>query len=112
MLARVVAAELPEIATVARPLGDRGGKVYVDFLQNGFGKTIAAPFSVAPAPGRAGVDAARLDGGRRAPRPGALHHPHRARAAAPRRADPMRAVLETSVDVAAVLDALRARMTG
>jgi bifunctional non-homologous end joining protein LigD len=51
VLARVVADELPKIATVARPLGDRGGKVYVDFLQNGFGKTIAGPYSVRPRPG-------------------------------------------------------------
>ena len=49
VLARVVAAELPKIATVARPLGDRGGKVYVDFLQNGFGKTIAGAVLGAPA---------------------------------------------------------------
>jgi bifunctional non-homologous end joining protein LigD len=51
LLARLVAGELPDIATVARPLGERGGKVYIDFLQNGFGKTIAAPFSVRPRPG-------------------------------------------------------------
>jgi bifunctional non-homologous end joining protein LigD len=51
LIARVIAAELPDIATVARPLSDRGGKVYVDFLQNGYGKTIVAPFSVRPRPG-------------------------------------------------------------
>src|SRR5262249_26292950 len=39
VLARVAANELRDIATVARPLGERGGKVYIDFLQNGFGKT-------------------------------------------------------------------------
>ena len=39
VLARVVAAARPDIATVARPLAEREGKVYVDFLQNGFGKT-------------------------------------------------------------------------
>jgi bifunctional non-homologous end joining protein LigD len=51
VLARVVVTEHPDIATVARPLGARGGKVYVDFLQNGFGKTIVAPFSVRPRKG-------------------------------------------------------------
>src|SRR5262249_24020370 len=51
LIARVVVADLGEIATVARPLSDRGGKVYVDFLQNGFGKTIVAPFSVRPRAG-------------------------------------------------------------
>jgi bifunctional non-homologous end joining protein LigD len=51
LIARVVVADLSDIATVARPLSDRGGKVYVDFLQNGFGKTIVAPFSVRPRAG-------------------------------------------------------------
>ena len=32
-------------------LGARGGKVYVDYLQNGHGKTIAGPFSARPVPG-------------------------------------------------------------
>jgi bifunctional non-homologous end joining protein LigD len=50
VLARVVAADLPDIATVARPVAARGDKVYVDFLQNGRGKLIAAPFSVRPRP--------------------------------------------------------------
>jgi bifunctional non-homologous end joining protein LigD len=47
----VITADLPDIATVARPLSERGGKVYVDFGQNGYGKTIVAPFSVRPRPG-------------------------------------------------------------
>ena len=51
VLARLAARELPEICTVARPLRDRGGKTYVDFLQNGEGKTIAAPFCVRPIQG-------------------------------------------------------------
>ena len=50
VVARVAAAELPAIATVARPLQARHGKVYVDFLQNGRGKTIAAPLCVRPVP--------------------------------------------------------------
>lgn len=51
VFARVVTRTHPDIATVARPLGERGEKVYVDFLQNGHGKTIAAPFSVRPRDG-------------------------------------------------------------
>jgi bifunctional non-homologous end joining protein LigD len=51
VLARVACAERPDLATVARPLAARGRKVYVDFLQNGRGKLIAAPFSVRPRPG-------------------------------------------------------------
>ena len=36
---------------IARPIRARGGKVYVDFGQNGHGRTIVAPFSVRPLPG-------------------------------------------------------------
>jgi len=50
VLARSVVAELPEIATVIRPVAARGDRVYVDFLQNGRGKLIVAPFSVRPRP--------------------------------------------------------------
>ncbi len=38
----------PKIATIVRPVRDRGGKVYIDYLQNGHGQTIVAPFSVRP----------------------------------------------------------------
>lgn len=41
----------PRIATVARPLHARGGKVYIDWGQNGRGQTVVAPFSVRPLPG-------------------------------------------------------------
>src|SRR5258706_10136102 len=49
-LARVVCADLPEIATITRPVAARGERVYVDYLQNGRGKLIAGPFSVRPRP--------------------------------------------------------------
>src|SRR5262249_1028395 len=42
---------LPDIATIARPIHSRGGKVYVDFGQNGHGLTIVAPYSLRPLPG-------------------------------------------------------------
>ncbi len=51
ILARVIEQEHGNIATTARALGSRGGKVYVDYLQNGHGKTIAGPFSARPVPG-------------------------------------------------------------
>jgi bifunctional non-homologous end joining protein LigD len=40
-----------EIATLARPLHARGGKVYIDWGQNGHGITIVAPYSLRPIPG-------------------------------------------------------------
>jgi bifunctional non-homologous end joining protein LigD len=42
---------VPGISTIARPLAARGGKVYIDFGQNGYGVTIAAPFAARPVPG-------------------------------------------------------------
>ena len=111
VLARLVVADLPDIATIVRPLGRRAGKVYVDFLQNGFGKTIVAPFSVRP---RAGAPVstplawsevtARLDPARFTIRT----VPKRLRSGR----DPMRDVLETSIDVAAVLTHLTERLRG
>jgi bifunctional non-homologous end joining protein LigD len=51
LLARAVADAHPAIATLARPLSARAGRVYLDTLQNGRGKTIAAPLCVRPRPG-------------------------------------------------------------
>src|SRR5438105_2068806 len=51
LLARVIAAELPEIATVTRQVQKRDGKVYLDYVQNGHGRLLVAPFSVRPLPG-------------------------------------------------------------
>jgi bifunctional non-homologous end joining protein LigD len=106
VLARLVAGKLPTIATVARQTRDRGGKVYVDYLQNGRGKTIAAPFSARP---RAGAPVStplewsevgtRLDPARFTIRT----VPPRMR----KRADPMRPVLDAATDVRAALIALQ-----
>jgi bifunctional non-homologous end joining protein LigD len=51
VLARVLARQLPEIATIRRLPTQREGKVYLDYLQNGRGKLLVAPFSVRPLPG-------------------------------------------------------------
>jgi bifunctional non-homologous end joining protein LigD len=50
-VAQVVLARIPEVATVLRTPAARKGKVYIDYLQLGRGKTIAAPFAVRPQPG-------------------------------------------------------------
>jgi bifunctional non-homologous end joining protein LigD len=72
LVARVAAERLPDIATVERRPSRRDGKVYIDFGQNGYGKTIAAPYAVRARPGapvsaplrwtqvRAGLDPARF----------------------------------------------------
>src|SRR5262249_51049658 len=51
LLATLVQHEKPDISTLARPLHARGGKVYVDWGQNGHGNTIVAPYSLRPLPG-------------------------------------------------------------
>jgi bifunctional non-homologous end joining protein LigD len=51
LIGHVVVTELPGVATLERQPRRREGKVYVDCLQNGHGKLLAAPFSVRPLPG-------------------------------------------------------------
>jgi bifunctional non-homologous end joining protein LigD len=51
LLARLITAQLPEISTITRQVSRREGKVYIDYLQNGAGRLIVAPFSVRPLPG-------------------------------------------------------------
>jgi bifunctional non-homologous end joining protein LigD len=51
LLARAIAAQRPDIATVERVIGKRGGRVYVDFLQNGYGKLLVSPYCVRPLAG-------------------------------------------------------------
>ncbi len=51
LIAQIVAGQLSEIATTARMIGARANRVYIDFLQNGHGRLLAAPFSVRPVPG-------------------------------------------------------------
>ncbi len=42
---------VPKKVSTSRHRGDRVGKVYVDWFQNGLTKTVAAPFSLRPNPG-------------------------------------------------------------
>jgi bifunctional non-homologous end joining protein LigD len=51
VLASLALEANPEIATLARPLHARAGKVYVDWGQNGHGITIVAPYSLRPLAG-------------------------------------------------------------
>lgn len=106
LLARVAAAELPEIATLARSPDRREGKVYIDFLQNGHGRLLAAPFTVRPLPA-ASVSAPLLwkEVTKR------LRIESHTIKSLPRRMkrlgdDPMRPVLELQPDLLAALDRL------
>jgi len=51
LLAQVVIRDHPDIATMTRAVAQRGGRVYLDCLQNGHGKTIAGAFSARAVPG-------------------------------------------------------------
>ena len=50
LLAKVIESELPDIATTHRSIDKRGGKVYLDYVQNAHGRLIVAPYSVRPWP--------------------------------------------------------------
>jgi bifunctional non-homologous end joining protein LigD len=110
LLARAVEARHPDLATTARAIGARGGRVYLDYLQNGAGKTIAAPYAVRPRPGapvsvplRWSEVGPRLD-------PSAFttrNVPGRARRL---RSDPLLPVLSERPDLVAALGRLRDRL--
>jgi len=51
LVANLVARSYPELATVQRVVAKRGPRVYLDFLQNRRGATVASAYSVRPQPG-------------------------------------------------------------
>ena len=110
LLARVLVTEVGEIATIARALDARDGKVYIDFLQNGHGKLLVAPFSARPVPGakvstplRWSEATSRLDPSRFtiATVPGRLKK---------MKEDPLASVLEETPDLSLALDRLGKRL--
>jgi bifunctional non-homologous end joining protein LigD len=111
LLANVVEREHGDVATLVRsPIEARRGKVYLDCLQNGTGKTIAAPFSARPVPGatvsmplRWSEVNAKLD-----PRQFTIKSaPARMKKL---RRDPMATVLADEPDLAAALERLARRL--
>ena len=51
LIAQVVSRRLPDIATIVRTPSKRQGKVYIDYVQNGHGRLLVAPYCVRPLPG-------------------------------------------------------------
>jgi len=51
LVANLVARSNPDLATVQRVVSKRGSRVYLDFLQNRHGATVASAYSVRPRPG-------------------------------------------------------------
>jgi len=108
-IARTVVADLQELATVTRPVAARGDKVYVDHLQNGRGKLIAAPFSVRPRPGApVSMPLAWRDVTQRLVP--ARFHIGNAAARLAKRGDPLRPVLGPGIDAVRLLEGLARRL--
>jgi bifunctional non-homologous end joining protein LigD len=51
VIATLVHHELPEFTTIERMTANRGGKMYIDYLQNRPHATVAGPYSLRPKPG-------------------------------------------------------------
>jgi bifunctional non-homologous end joining protein LigD len=50
-IVKLVVEKLPKLTSIQRVVKDRGGKMYLDFLQNRLQATVAAPYSLRPKPG-------------------------------------------------------------
>lgn len=109
LLARVIVADHPDIATLTRSPRRRHGRVYIDTVQNGHGRLLVAPFSVRPVPGAA--VSAPLRWSEVSGRLDLRKHTMRT---VPRRmrrlkGDPMAPVLSLAPDLMAALERLRER---
>lgn len=51
IIASFVQEQLPGITTLERSLSKRGPKIYIDYLQNSAGQTLASVYSIRPVPG-------------------------------------------------------------
>ncbi len=111
LLALMAVRELEAIATVARLPSQREGKVYVDFLQNGHGRLIVAPYCVRPNPGApvsAPLDWAEVHAGLAIADHTIASVPARMRG----RDDPMQEVLRLKPDLKHSLGRLQAMFAG
>lgn len=109
LLANLVVSRLPDDATVTRNPAKRGARVYVDFLQNGRGSLLVAPWSVRPLPGA--PVSMPLAWSRVRPGLDPRGFPMAAAAARGGR-DPFRGVLEGSLDLAGALERLQSALSG
>lgn len=102
LLSQLLVADHPKIATLERAIPKRQGRVYVDALQNGQGKLVAAPFCVRALPTAPVSMTLEWD----EVRPGLTARSFSLKGAIARleaRGDPMAAVLTMKVDLGAAL---------
>ena len=98
LLARIVVGRQPEICTIARMVRQRERKVYIDYLQNGHGQLLVAPFSARAEPAASvsmPVKWSELNGRLR----NANYHLKNAAARLKRMGDPMAPVLTVEPDL-------------
>lgn len=111
LLANLVVADLPEIATTVRIPSQREGKVYIDFVQNGRGRLIVAPYSVRPlpvAPVSAPLRWREVKEGLRIQQYTIKTMPRRARALT---RDPLAGLLESQPDLLGALEKLSVKLS-
>lgn len=51
VVATLVQQNIPALTTLERTVNKRNGKIYIDYLQNNKGQTLACPYSLRPVPG-------------------------------------------------------------
>jgi bifunctional non-homologous end joining protein LigD len=105
LLSQVVVSRARDIATVVRAIQRRDGKVYLDYVQNGYGRLLVAPFSVRPLPGAPVSMPLRWDEVNQSLNPKAFtikSAPDRMR----QRGDPMAGLLEAKADLMKALERL------
>jgi bifunctional non-homologous end joining protein LigD len=110
LVMRLVQERHPDLSTLARALSARGGKVYLDYLQNRHGQLLVAPFSVRPLPGASVSTPLRWSevNDRLDPKQFTIRTvPERMRKLG---RDPSRPVLDSKPDLAACLARLAARL--
>jgi bifunctional non-homologous end joining protein LigD len=112
LISRVVAAEHSDIGTIERVIEARRGRVYLDYLQNGHGKLLAAPFSVRPLPEAPVSMPLEWKEVNEKNHPRAFTLDNAVQRMKKKRKDPMAGVLTDKVDLAAVVGRLGERLKG
>lgn len=110
LIARVVAGQLRDIASVARRPVARQGKVYIDYLQNGWDKLLVAPYSARPSPGAPVSTPLEWDEVRPGLDPAAFTIKTAPERFAREAADPLRLALEAKPDLVTALARLAERV--
>lgn len=110
LMARVLVDLHPEIATIDRVLQARKGRVYIDYVQNGHGRLLVAPFSVRPLPGAPVSTPVHWREVTAKLQPRQFDLRSLPRRLARQRKDPWEGFLEVRPDLGAALDALRERL--